>query len=53
MGGQTTILLFHKEEEVITLAMQMPEKTGDYPVKVPISSDEGDLGIHELKIIIS
>ncbi len=53
MGGKTTLSLFHKEEEVITVAMQMPEKTGNYPVKVPISSDQGDLGIHKLEIIVT
>ena len=53
MGGEVTLSLFHKEEEVITLAMQMPEKTGNYPVKVPISSAQGDLGIHDLEITIT
>ena len=53
MGGSTTLMLFHKEEEVITVVTQMPEKTGNYPVKVAISSDQGDLGIHTLEIIVT
>ena len=53
IGGETAFILFHREEEVITVVMQMPENTGKYPVKVAISSEEGDLGIHELTIIVT
>ena len=50
---QNALSLFQKEEEVITFVTQMPENTGKYSIKVAISSDEGDLGIHELEIIVS
>jgi hypothetical protein len=53
IGGETSLILFHEEEEVITVVMQMPENTGKYPVKVAISSQEGDLGIHQLEITIT
>ncbi len=53
MSVKAPCILFHGEEEVITIVMQMPENTGNYSVKVAISSDEGDLGIHDLKIIVS
>ena len=53
MGGDTSLMLVHEEEEVITVVMQMPKNTGKYPVKIAVSSREGDLGIHELEIIIS
>jgi hypothetical protein len=46
------IVLFHKEEEVITLSTQLPEATGKYPVKVAILSDQGDLGVHQLDISV-
>jgi hypothetical protein len=48
-----TFDLFHQEEEVVTVLMQMPEKTGKYTIKVPVTSREGDLGIHELEIIVT
>ena len=47
------INLFHGEEETTTVHMQMPEETGVYPIKVAVLSSEGDLGVHELKIIVS
>jgi len=45
--------LFHGEEEAVTVLMQMPEKTGKWTIKVAILSDEGDLGVHELEIIVT
>lgn len=45
--------LFHQEEEILVVHMQMPECTGKYIMKVAILSDEGDLGIHKLEIIVS
>ncbi len=47
-----TMSLFHKEEEAVTILMQMPEQTGKQTIKVAVFSDEGDLGVHELEIII-
>ena len=44
--------LFHTEEETITVLTQMPEETGKQTIKVAIYSDEGDLGVHELTIIV-
>lgn len=45
--------LFHGEEEAIIVLMQMPQETGKQTIKVAVLSDEGDLGIHELQIIVS
>ena len=45
--------LFHIEEEAMAVLMQMPEETGKQTIKVAVLSDEGDLGIHELEIIVS
>ena len=53
IGGETPHLLFNKEEEDLAVVMQMPEKTGLYTVRVAVSSREGDLGIHELEIIVT
>ena len=53
LPGTVMVNLFHKEEETATILVQMPEKTGRYTFKVAIFSDEGDLGIHELEIIIN
>ena len=53
VGDETSLSLFYKEEETITVAMQMPEKTGRYTAKVALQSAQGDLGIHELRIIVS
>ena len=53
LGIREALTLFHKEVEVITVLMQMPEATGRYSIKVPIVSNEGDLGVHELEIIVS
>ena len=53
LGIREALTLFHKEVEVITVLMQMPEATGSYSIKVPIVSNEGDLGVHELEIIVS
>ncbi len=44
--------LSYKEEEAIKVLMQMPEETGKYNIKIPIYSLEGDLGIHNLEIIV-
>ena len=53
MGGETRLSLFDKEEELMTILLQMPEGKGKYPVKVAITSKEGDLGIHKLTIIVT
>ena len=53
IGGETPYILFSKEEEDLTVVMQMPERTGRYTVKIAVSSREGDLGIHELEIIVT
>jgi len=45
--------LFHQEEEIIVVHMQMPECTGKYITKLAFLSDKGDLGIHKLEIVIS
>ena len=53
IGAKLGLYLSHKEEEVVKLLAEMPEDTGRYPIKVSILSDQGDLGIHELEIIVS
>ncbi len=53
VGGAIPCILFHREEEAITVVMQMPERTGKYLAKIAVSSREGDLGIHELEIIVT
>ena len=53
LASTVTFSLFHTEEETITVLMQMPEETGKQPIKVAIVSDEGDLGIHKLEIIVT
>ncbi len=52
LGIEETFILFHKEEEVITVDMQMPQDTGKYSIKVTILSEQGDLGIHQLDIVV-
>ena len=44
--------LFHTEEETITVVTQMTEETGKQTIRVAIFSDEGDLGVHELEVIV-
>ena len=53
IGGETPYILFNKEEEDLTVVMQMPERTGRYTVKIAVSSREGDLGIYELEVIVT
>ena len=52
LAATVTMNLFHAEEETITVLTQMPEETGKQTIKVAIVSDEGDLGVHELEIIV-
>ena len=53
IGGEVPVILFHGEEEFVTVIMQMPERTGQYAIKIAVSSREGDLGIHELEVIVT
>ena len=52
LGGKTTLMLFDKEEEVITVLMQMPEQTGKQTLKIATESKQGDLSVHNLEIIV-
>ncbi|MFC2068548.1 hypothetical protein ACFLTP_06030 [Chloroflexota bacterium] len=45
--------LFYQEEEVIVVLLQMPAEKGKYGLKLPVTSREGDLGIHELEITVT
>jgi hypothetical protein len=53
LSPNVNLNLFHGEEETITALMQMPEETGKQTIKVAVFSNEGDLGVHELEIIVS
>lgn len=46
------LYLFYKETEVLTLNVQMPAETGRHTIKIAVLSDQGDLGVHRLDIII-
>jgi len=52
-GLEEYLSLFHQEEEIMILHTQMPECTGEYTIKLAILSDQGDLGIHKLEIVVS
>ena len=52
LSPDVTMNLFHREEETIRVLMQMPEETGKQTVKGAIFSDEGDLGVHNLDIVV-
>ena len=52
LGLSEYLALFHQEEEIIVVHMQMPECTGKYTMKLAVLSDEGDLGVHNLDIIV-
>ncbi len=52
LSVEEVLNLFHGEEETMTVLTQMPEETGKQTIKVAVLSDEGDLGIHELEIIV-